>query len=82
MNEAITTPSNQALGSLDASAIPVDNTIIGLSFSGGSKRVAAFSSGVLEVLADHNHKEGKAVHPVVEQVDFVSGVLGSFITAA
>lgn len=82
LNEAVTSAPNQAFDALDAGNIPVDDTMIGLSFSGGGTRAAAFSFGVLKELAQHQHKEGATVRPLVDQVDFVSGVSGGSVTAA
>jgi NTE family protein len=82
LNEAITSAPNQALDALDAGSIPVDDTIIGLSFSGGGTRAAAFSFGVLKEMATVSHKEGDQSRSLVEQVDFVSGVSGGSVTAA
>ncbi len=82
LNEAVTTAPNQALDALDASSIPVDDTIIGLSFSGGGTRAAAFSFGVLKEMATHNHKEGNEIRSLADQIDFVSGVSGGSVTAA
>ncbi len=82
LNEAITSAPNQQLDAMDAGSIPVDDTIIGLSFSGGGTRAAAFSFGVLKEMATVNHREGAESRPLVDQVDFVSGVSGGSVTAA
>ena len=54
-------------------------TIVGLAFSGGGTRAAAFSFGVLRGLADIDAPGGGAM---IDQVRFVSGVSGGSVTAA
>lgn len=54
-------------------------TIVGLAFSGGGTRAAAFSFGVLKGLAEIDTPEGGRL---LDQVRFVSGVSGGSVTAA
>jgi predicted acylesterase/phospholipase RssA len=73
-------------GSMDAAAAGAgerwsavdEGTVIGLSFSGGGTRAAAFSFGVLEELA--RTPSGKS--DLLDRVGVVSGVSGGAITAA
>ncbi len=60
-----------------------DDLMIGLAFSGGGTRAAAFSFGVLHEL-DRTRVPGRAGTPMalLDRVDFVSGVSGGSVTAA
>jgi NTE family protein len=60
-----------------------DNILLGLAFSGGGTRAAAFSHGVLAEM-DRVHvpaERGENV-PLLDRIDFVSGVSGGSVTAA
>jgi NTE family protein len=57
-----------------------DGLVIGLAFSGGGTRAAAFSYGVLDGLrASHASSNGR---PLLDNVKFLSGVSGGSVTAA
>jgi NTE family protein len=57
-----------------------DGLVIGLSFSGGGTRAAAFSYGVLDGLrASYASASGR---PLLDNVKFLSGVSGGSVTAA
>jgi NTE family protein len=58
-----------------------DDVIVGLSFSGGGTRAAAFSFGVLSEL-DRVHTGSNQAKTLLDRVDFVSGVSGGSVTAA
>ena len=59
-----------------------DHTILGLAFSGGGTRAAAFAYGVLEELRDTQVTiEGKT-RRLLDEVDTVGGVSGGSFTAA
>ena len=59
-----------------------DDLLVGLAFSGGGTRAAAFSFGVLKELANARVSvRGKRV-PLLERLDFISGVSGGAVTAA
>src|SRR6476620_3157232 len=64
-----------------AAAVTRDDTIIGLAFSGGGTRAAAFSFGVLRGL-DKTSLKGHANATLLDRVDFVSGVSGGSVLAA
>ena len=53
-----------------------------LTFSGGGTRAAAFSYGVLEVLADTNVVINGRLRRLVDEVDGISSVFGGSFTAA
>ncbi len=57
-----------------------DGTIIGLSFSGGGTRAAAFSFGALKELERIPLRGAQG--PMIDRVEFVSGVSGGSVTAA
>lgn len=57
-----------------------DSVLVGLAFSGGGTRAAAFSHGVLTEL-ERTPVRGAAA-PMIERVDFISGVSGGSVTAA
>jgi NTE family protein len=58
----------------------LDDLLIGLSFSGGGTRAAAFSFGVLEEMAQIRMRG--ASDTMLERIDFLSGVSGGSVTAA
>lgn len=59
-----------------------DDLIVGLAFSGGGTRAAAFSFGVLkEIERTEVVLRGKKV-PLIDHINFVSGVSGGSVTAA
>lgn len=57
-----------------------EDTIIGLSFSGGGTRAAAFSYGVLKEMERIPVRGAQG--PMIDRVEFVSGVSGGSVTAA
>lgn len=59
-----------------------DDMVIGLAFSGGGTRAAAFSFGVLKGLSDLNTTDKGRTVSLIDRVDFVSGVSGGSVTAA
>ena len=58
-----------------------DDMLLGLSFSGGGTRAAAFSFGVLTELERSRAGSSKA-KSLLDRVDFISGVSGGSVTAA
>ena len=59
-----------------------DELRILLSFSGGGTRAAAFSYGVLELLADTMIEWGGRQRRLIDEVDVISSVSGGSFTAA
>jgi NTE family protein len=59
-----------------------DDKVIGLAFSGGGTRAAAFSFGVLKGLSNLNTTDKGRTVSLIDRVDFVSGVSGGSVTAA
>jgi len=58
-----------------------DDMLLGLSFSGGGTRAAAFSFGVLTEL-ERTRGGSNKTKSLLDRVDFVSGVSGGSVTAA
>lgn len=59
-----------------------EDLLVGLAFSGGGMRAAAFSFGVLKEMARADVPvRGRRV-PLIDQIDFVSGVSGGAVPAA
>jgi len=81
-------PVNAPISGPISSAIPVgeeipttpDGVMVGLAFSGGGTRAAAFSFGVLKEMQQIPLRSGSA--SLLNRVDFVSGVSGGSVTAA
>ncbi len=61
---------------------PDDNTVLGLHFSGGGTRAAAFSFGVLEELANTTVTVNGKPQRLIDEVDYVNGVSGGSFTAS
>lgn len=59
-----------------------DETVIGLAFSGGGMRAAAFSYGVLGSLDRQVLNGRNGPRPMTETVDFIAGVSGGSVPAA
>ncbi len=85
-------PGNQPVGDIHAglaggdllreSPAWTDELIVGLAFSGGGMRAAAFSFGVLKELAQSDVTlRGRRV-PLIDHIDFVTGVSGGAVPAA
>lgn len=85
-------PSNLPLGPDSANAAVgaggiesanyTDDLLIGLAFSGGGTRAAAYAYGVLKELDSAQLPRSTASVPLTERIDFVSGVSGGSVTAA
>jgi NTE family protein len=69
---------NLALNFADPAS--ADDLLIGLSFSGGGTRAAAFSFGVLQEM--DNIPMPHATDKMVDRIDYISGVSGGSVTAA
>lgn len=59
-----------------------DSLLIGLGFSGGGTRAAAFSYGVLEAMADAELDWDGRKRRLVDEIDAISSVSGGSFTAA
>jgi NTE family protein len=85
-NQPINIPLAMADGSpVEANqAIPSngDDLLIGLAFSGGGTRAAAFSYGVLTEFDRTEAGPARNNNPLIDRIDYVSGVSGGAVTAA
>jgi NTE family protein len=71
--------SDQSHFNLDENGA-IDDDVVGLSFSGGGTRAAAFSFGVLTEMEQTRLHGGRA--SMLDHLDFISGVSGGSVTAA
>lgn len=83
VNEPLNAPVSQIVAEQQAPPITyADENLIVLTFSGGGTRAAAYSFGVLRGLDRFQVPTTQGPQPLLDQVDFVSGVSGGSITAA
>ncbi len=82
INAALAEPMPEGPSGIAASSSDADDTVVGLSFSGGGSRAAAFAYGVLRELARTRISANGRSSPLIDQVDFVSSVSGGSVTAA
>jgi NTE family protein len=59
-----------------------DDILVGLAFSGGGMRAAAFSFGVLKEMEKANVSVRGERVPLIDHIDFVTGVSGGAVPAA
>lgn len=59
-----------------------DDLLVGLSFSGGGTRAAAYSFGVLGEIDRTRVRSGQGTVSLLDHLDFISGVSGGSVTAA
>jgi len=83
-NEPINVPWADAVSVEAGRGIPTsgDDLLIGLAFSGGGTRAAAFSYGVLSQLDRTEAGPTRQNVSLLDRVDYISGVSGGAITAA
>ena len=85
-NEPINLPLVTSAGDIadQNRELPVadDDLLVGLAFSGGGMRAAAFSYGVLSEFDRIQLGPKRAATRLIDRVDFLSGVSGGAITAA
>jgi len=82
INAALAGPSEEASAGLDVPGGNFEDTVVGLSFSGGGTRASAFAYGVLRELARTQITSEGRRSPLIDQVDLVSSVSGGSVTAA
>ncbi|MBX9825483.1 MAG: patatin-like phospholipase family protein [Xanthobacteraceae bacterium] len=86
----VSDPTNQPLsGSATAAFASVrqdpsagDDVMVGLAFSGGGTRAAAFAHGVLQELDQTTARSRSGTNSLLDRVGFVSGVSGGAVAAA
>src|SRR5262249_44803849 len=59
-----------------------DDVLVGLAFSGGGTRAAAFAHGVLSEIDQTTIRSRNGTHSLINNVGFVSGVSGGSVAAA
>src|SRR5205085_7141164 len=83
-------PTNQPLSGSAAEAFAAsrqdptagDDVLVGLAFSGGGTRAAAFAYGVLQELDQTTVRTRTGTHSLLDSIGFVSGVSGGSVMAA
>jgi NTE family protein len=86
----VSDPTNQPLSGDAAAAFASsrqdpsagDDVMVGLAFSGGGTRAAAFAHGVLQEIDQTTARSRSGTHSLLDRVGFVSGVSGGAVTAA
>ncbi|MEI8150332.1 MAG: patatin-like phospholipase family protein [Hyphomicrobiales bacterium] len=81
-NQPITGSAQDAFASSRSDPTASDDVLVGLAFSGGGTRAAAFSYGVLQELDQTSVRTRSGTHSLLDSVGFVSGVSGGSVTAA
>ncbi len=81
INQPITTSLSEALSAGREDTTYADELMVGLAFSGGGTRAAAFSFGVLQEI-ERTQLPRRDRPSLLDRIDFVSGVSGGSITAA
>jgi NTE family protein len=82
VNLPITGNPAEALGIGRESSTYADDLMVGLAFSGGGTRAAAFSLGVLAEIERTRVMTRTGAMSLLDRVDFVSGVSGGSVLAA
>jgi NTE family protein len=59
-----------------------DDILVGLAFSGGGTRAAAYAFGVIKELDRTEIRDGLGRASLLDRIDFISGVSGGSVTAA
>jgi NTE family protein len=82
INQPISGSAEQAFASTRTDPTAGDDVLVGLAFSGGGTRAAAFAHGVLSELDQTTIRSRVGTHSLITSVGFVSGVSGGSVTAA
>ncbi len=82
INRLITGKAENAFASTRADPNVGDDVLVGLAFSGGGTRAAAFAHGVLSEVDQTTVRTRTGTHSLLDSVGFVSGVSGGAVTAA
>jgi NTE family protein len=81
-NQPISGSAADAFASTRKDATAGDDVLVGLAFSGGGTRAAAFAHGVLQEIDQTTVRTRTGTHSLVDSIGFVSGVSGGSVTAA
>jgi len=82
INRPITGSAENAFASTRTDPTAGDDVLVGLAFSGGGTRAAAFSYGALQEIDQTAVHTRNGTHSLLNDVGFVSGVSGGAVTAA
>jgi NTE family protein len=82
LNQPILGSAEQAFAAGRVSPPEADDVVVGLAFSGGGTRAAAFSYGVLQELDRTRIASRTGSHSLLDRVAFVSGVSGGSVLTA
>jgi NTE family protein len=82
INQPITGKAEDAFASTRSDPTAGDDVLVGLAFSGGGTRAAAFAHGVLSEVNETTVRTRTGTHSLLDSVGFVSGVSGGAVTAA
>jgi NTE family protein len=82
INQPISGKAEDAFASTRQNPTAGDDVLVGLAFSGGGTRAAAFSYGVLAEVDQTVVHTRTGTHSLLDSVGFVSGVSGGAVTAA
>jgi NTE family protein len=81
-NQPISGSAEDAFASTRTDPTAGDDVMVGLAFSGGGTRAAAFAHGVLSEIDQTTVRTRHGTHPLLDSVGFVSGVSGGAVAAA
>jgi NTE family protein len=81
-NQPISGSAQDAFASSRSDPTANDDVLVGLAFSGGGTRAAAFSFGALQEIDQTAVRTRNGTHSLLGDVGFVSGVSGGAVTAA
>ena len=82
INQPISGKAEDAFASSRSDPTAGDDVLVGLAFSGGGTRAAAFAHGVLTEVDQTTVRTRTGTHSLLNSVGFVSGVSGGAVTAA
>ncbi len=82
INQPISGKAEDAFASSRSDPTAGDDILVGLAFSGGGTRAAAFAYGVLQEVDQTTVRTRTGTHSLLNSVGFVSGVSGGAVTAA
>jgi len=81
-NQPLTGNATEAFAASRQDPNPGEDVLVGLAFSGGGTRGAAFAHGVLQEIDQTTVRTRTGTHSLLNNVGFVSGVSGGSVTAA
>jgi NTE family protein len=82
INQPISGSAEDAFASSRQNPTAGGDILVGLAFSGGGTRAAAFAHGVLSEIDQTTVHSRTGTHSLIDSVGFVSGVSGGAVTAA